>query len=186
MNIENAIRIDGAMEVPELSWLADQASKCQVVVEIGSLRGRSARAMADNLAGDSILFCVDHFRGSEEHGDEFFKDDNLYNTFLTNMKEYIESGQVRVLRCPSIEASGRINYMIGASLDMVFIDASHDYDSVVADIKAWKPLLKRGGLLSGHDHGHPPIERAVKEFAMENQELQLGLVPMSSIWYFRV
>ncbi len=39
-----------------------------------------------------------------------------------------------------------------SSLDVVYLDARHDYISVVEDICAWFPLVTPGGLLSGHDY----------------------------------
>jgi predicted O-methyltransferase YrrM/uncharacterized Rossmann fold enzyme len=38
-----------------------------------------------------------------------------------------------------------------ASLDFVFIDADHREESVLADIAAWRPKIKVGGMLLGHD-----------------------------------
>lgn len=38
------------------------------------------------------------------------------------------------------------------SLDFVFIDANHKYDYVSADIAAWFPKVKSGGIISGHDY----------------------------------
>ena len=54
------------------------------------------------------------------------------------------------------------------SLDFVFLDADHAYESVSRDIDAWRPKVKRGGLLAGHDYIHwpsPPfgVVRAVNE-----------------------
>jgi hypothetical protein len=37
------------------------------------------------------------------------------------------------------------------SLDFVYIDALHDYDSVIMDIIHWIPKVRRGGIISGHD-----------------------------------
>lgn len=38
------------------------------------------------------------------------------------------------------------------SLDFVYLDARHDYRSVTADLEAWWPKIKAGGILSGHDY----------------------------------
>jgi len=40
------------------------------------------------------------------------------------------------------------------SLDFVFLDANHDRDSISRDIDAWRPKVKKGGLLAGHDYIH--------------------------------
>lgn len=49
------------------------------------------------------------------------------------------------------------------SLDFIFIDADHEYESVKKDIRAWTPKLKKGGMLSGHDYDFPDVERALNE-----------------------
>jgi predicted O-methyltransferase YrrM len=49
------------------------------------------------------------------------------------------------------------------SLDFVFIDADHEYESVIRDIKAWAPKVKPGGLVSGHDTHFPGVLKAINE-----------------------
>ena len=53
------------------------------------------------------------------------------------------------------------------SLDLVFIDADHGYDSVKRDIIAYTPKLKTTGLLTGHDIDYPGVNKAVKELIKE-------------------
>jgi predicted O-methyltransferase YrrM len=49
-------------------------------------------------------------------------------------------------------------------VDFVFIDADHEYDSVVKDINAWLPKIKQGGIISGHDYFNPcGVKKAVDE-----------------------
>ena len=40
------------------------------------------------------------------------------------------------------------------SLDLVFVDAAHDYANVKADVLAYWPKLKPEGVISGHDFSH--------------------------------
>lgn len=59
--------------------------------------------------------------------------------------------------------------------DLIFIDADHNYESVKADIAAWRGSLKPGGIMCGHDYEgdlygeFPGVTRAVNEaFGAEN------------------
>lgn len=53
------------------------------------------------------------------------------------------------------------------SVDCCFIDACHELDFVQADIQAWWPKVKAGGIFAGHDYSHvfPGVMQAVGEFA---------------------
>jgi hypothetical protein len=46
---------------------------------------------------------------------------------------------------------------------MIFIDADHSYESVLADILAWRPKARK--LICGHDYKKtwPGVQRAVQE-----------------------
>ena len=45
-----------------------------------------------------------------------------------------------------------VNDFEDESIDIVFIDANHSYESVKNDIDLWLPKVKTGGVLSGHDY----------------------------------
>ncbi|HEX2747523.1 MAG TPA: class I SAM-dependent methyltransferase [Verrucomicrobiales bacterium] len=141
-------------------------------VEVGSWRGRSAAYMAVEIVNSQkfIRFdCVDTWTGSPEHREEgspFFvrelldDPDYLYKEFLKNTESVAHI--IRAIRRPSLEA---VSLYLDRSLDFVFIDAAHDYGSVRADILAWLPKVKRGGVLAGDDYGEqwPGVEKAVSE-----------------------
>lgn len=44
------------------------------------------------------------------------------------------------------------------SVDLVFIDGDHSREAVLADIQFWRPRLRPGGLLAGHDLFNPAFD----------------------------
>lgn len=51
--------------------------------------------------------------------------------------------------------------------DWVYIDALHDYQSCLDDMRAWAPLIKPGGALCGHDYlDHPTGPDTLTEFGV--------------------
>lgn len=54
--------------------------------------------------------------------------------------------------------------LIGAgSLDFVFVDADHSREGVSADIKLWRPKIRPGGMLIGHDWNMASVRAGVLE-----------------------
>lgn len=77
-----------------------------------------------------------------------------------------------VLRQTSLEAAQQV---ADATLDFVFLDGDHTSEAVRADLRAWWPKIRPGGILCGHDYGHPRdrrgiwgVSRAVDQFAREH------------------
>jgi hypothetical protein len=63
--------------------------------------------------------------------------------------------------------------------DLVFIDADHSYDAVKQDIDLWFPLVKKKGLLTGHDYGsrrHQGVKFAVDEIFRDKVQVFDDLV----------
>jgi len=133
-------------------------------VEVGRFMGRSTCAMAQIIQkyNKKIKFdAVDHFRGSIEH-ENILKGKDLYEIFINNMKEANILDIVKPIKMDSLEAAKLYK---DESLDFVFIDASHDYVSVIKDIEAWLPKVKNLGILAGDDYNekHPGVIKAVDE-----------------------
>lgn len=59
-------------------------------------------------------------------------------------------------------------------LDLVFLDALHDYDHVLEDINLWTPKIREGGILCGDDYDSckcPGVKQAVGEALGDKVEL---------------
>ena len=81
-----------------------------------------------------------------------------------------------IIQKESVEAAKEVE---DESLDFVYIDAAHDYENVKADIEAWWPKVRKGGILAGHDYiesrsGRVGVIPAVDEFVLNNH-LHLSL-----------
>ena len=140
-------------------------------VEVGAFLGRSAVFMAVEIinSGKNIKFdCVDHWEGSEEHNDnDEVNLERLYEDFLENIKPV--KGVINPVRGNSIEVSKLYK---PNSLDFVFIDASHDEDTVKADLAYWMPRVKEDGVIAGDDLNNEGVANAVKWF-FDNEKLEI-------------
>jgi predicted O-methyltransferase YrrM len=65
------------------------------------------------------------------------------------------------------------------SLDFVFVDAGHSYESCRTDIITWLPKIKSGGWMLGHDYDFPSVAKAVQD-SLEG--FQPGVRETDYIW----
>ena len=143
--------------------IVDNSQDGSHIVEVGSWKGRSAAFMAVEIINSNkkIKFdCVDTWKGSIEHETyDVITEEKLYDVFLSNIEPVKHI--INPIRMTSIEASKLYK---DNSLDFVFIDASHEYEDVKADILSWLPKVKIGGILAGHDYNtFEGVNRAVDE-----------------------
>jgi MMP 1-O-methyltransferase len=168
MNIEKALTIQGWMGETELLWLAQAAAKVPKggsIVEIGSYKGRSTCALAENT--EARVYSVDIW--SECGTDGWY-----YDVFRANTAHL---KNVRPINHASIWAA-RKAADLSRRFDLIFIDAAHDEYNVRQDIMAWQPLLVEGGTFCGHDYGFagwPDVKRIV-------DELIPGVQAVDTIW----
>ena len=141
--------------------MVGESDSGSIFVEVGSWKGKSTAFMCVEIANSEKLIdfhCVDTWNGSPEHVRDGHNLKELYDTFTTNMQSL--KNYYTPHRMTSVEGS---NLFKNESLDFVFIDACHEYECVIEDIKHWLPKVKPGGVLAGHDADWPGVKRAVEE-----------------------
>ncbi len=139
-------------------------------VELGAWKGKSASyAVVEILKSNKNVnfYSIDTFEGVTIGSDlnevaAYLKEDkNILNQFINNT-EPIKT-KFKYIISDSAEAS---KFFKDSSVDVIFIDAGHSYESVKRDIEVWFDKMKDVSIMSGHDYSHswPGVIKAVDEF----------------------
>lgn len=148
----------------------------QIIVEVGCWLGESAIFIAEHSAAK--LYAVDHWLGSVEHQNvSLVKDGTLYDQFLSNVIHRNLTHKIVPVREYSLKAAEKFN----VEADLVYIDASHDTESVLADIYAWFPKLSKKGVLCGDDFTWPSVKKALE---IASKELNVEVKGEGNFWSF--
>lgn len=126
-----------------------------VIVAIGSYRGQTDCALA--LHAQVPVYCIDARIESIDDPVPFGDADRPF--WMRNILDLGLAEKVRPVNLPSTVVASVWSEPIG----LLFIDASHDYASVAADIAAWLPHVVAGGLIAFHDNNKPGVMQAVQE-----------------------
>ena len=155
-------------ELQVIKNLASQVPSGGVIVELGSLRGRSAYAWATSCVDNVVVYCFDKFDG------------DFYEDFLENTKE-----------CKNIIAvKGECPYTSeydGPPIDIFFLDGSHTNPQDIDAINYFLPHMKSGGIFCGHDYRkHFPDVLANVARLEQLLTQKVTLFPGTTIWAFRI
>jgi len=156
-----------------IDFIKDSNGKIKRVVEVGVWKGHTTKRVLKACKEDiSQYWAVDIWqksnrwkyrsRSAEFWDERYFKVCKLMYWFP----------QLCVVRMDSITAAGLFTEKY---FDLVFLDADHTYEALMNDIKTWLPLVRDGGLLTGHDYGgkHAGVKKAVDEIFGEEIEIKL-------------
>ncbi|MBV6479911.1 MAG: hypothetical protein HGGPFJEG_02717 [Ignavibacteria bacterium] len=143
--------------------------------EVGVKKGKFSRQILKYWKG--ILLCVDIWEDTQDYEDAkklLLPDAVLIKGNSKNISLKIED----------------------ESLDFVYIDADHRYESVLEDMQSWFPKVRRGGIISGHDYcrylEHFGVIEAVNDFCRDYGYKEIGLTKNDfwngiefPSWYFK-
>lgn len=168
-----------------------QQMKAKTFVEVGCKEGRTTGYLLQNLP-DLHVIAIDPW-APVPNADEDYKDwdfAKIEAEFWENVGEHRDRCEMWPTTSQSAaNLVGNPEYSLYSQImkpgtnpqaDIVFIDAGHDYENALADIRAWWPLVREGGYLCGHDYQHkfPGVMRAV---AQAFPLLRVAVCP-DSVW----
>ena len=152
--------------------LSDKEHK--IGAEIGVQIGLTAKNILGLLPSIEKYYAIDPWLDYAEYHEGFRAKkltrvpqkqmDHSFDVFTRDTKQYKDI--IVLLKMFSSEA---VKYIEDGSLDFLFIDGNHSYESVKEDIKLYLPKVKKGGLISGHDYGLQlsGVKEAVQESFLE-------------------
>jgi predicted O-methyltransferase YrrM len=141
-----------------------------VCVELGTWQGASAVPVARMIARwGGTLSCVDTWSGQlDENGGSL--PDKMPVMLMGCARTMVEAGVGATVRLiPATTAAAARTW--SDPIDFLYIDADHGYEGVLADLEAWVPHVRRGGLIVGDDYGnaiYPGVKRAWDEYEARN------------------
>jgi hypothetical protein len=161
--------LEGLSDDDILQWyhaVIPQLRPDAALVEIGVWRGRSLLFAAELLAAlgrtSSRILGVDPYRYPPVDGDPECCTVSYLEavTGLLAHASDLEMAHLHVLPVRSTEAA---RIFKPASVDLVMLDGDHSFAAVVRDIIDWRPRIRPGGVLGGHDYApdRPGVMRAV-------------------------
>ena len=142
-------------------------------LEIGSYCGKSAVYIGTACkAVGSVLFTVDHHRGSEEnqpgwewHDKETWDSEAGAMDTLPFLRRTLREAELEDIVIPIIGPSATIAQYWQMPLSLLFIDGGHASEHAMNDLHGWSPHVMPGGWLAIHDvfpnpadGGCPPYE----------------------------
>lgn len=145
-----------------------ELAKDKNVLELGTWVGRSAMEMATTAKS---VITIDTHEGDIHTGPADTRDMVNYNLDRYKIYNVIPVTGKNSVILPALE-SGRYKF------DLIFIDASHDYRSVLEDSYLCWPLLAGNGLMAWHDYGQSGADTApaVNEFVTDKNMRLYALV----------
>jgi len=143
---------------------AKEASRFGPCLEVGSYCGKSAVYIGTACKENgSILFSIDHHRGSEEHqpGEEYH-DKDLFDQEIGLMDSFMATSAL-VAKCWA------------TPLALVFIDGGHSLEAALADYSSWALKVMPGGFLVIHDIFPDPTKGGQAPHTIYKRALASGL-----------
>ena len=160
----------------------ERIGKGKKICEVGVEAGTHALAMYQ-LLKPTMMYMVDSYKPYQ-----VLNGPRLRGVDTSNKKWEAESRFRNISNAKLIEEdSVKTAKKYKDKLDYVYIDASHNYEDVLADLDAWYPTVKKGGILAGHDWDAKifGVRKAVEEWAIANDRYKI-LHSEGCDWWFEL
>jgi len=161
--------------------------------EIGVWKGWFSKHILENWDGTLIMVDLWKQQPSETYFDimnqPYDIQEQCYQEAINSVSGF--PGRYHILRMDSVLAAKTVEDEL---LDFVFLDANHSYEATWADLTAWYPKVRPGGIVSGHDFldsenscgSRFGVKSAVTEFVANfNMALNIADEQWPTWWFYK-
>jgi predicted O-methyltransferase YrrM len=164
------------------------------LLEIGTYCGKSAVYLgAAARVGGTVLYTVDHHRGSEEnqagweHHDERLVDPRTGRMdTLPWFRRTIEDAGLEDVVIAVVGHSPTVAGHWATPLGLLFVDGGHAFDVALADYEGWSRFVAPGGRLVFHDVFEDPADGGQAPYEVWRRAVADGFEPESTTGSLRV
>ena len=169
-------------------------SRVGPLLEIGTYCGKSAVYLgAAARAAGTILYTIDHHRGSEEnqagwehHDPEVVDPETGKMDTLPFFRRTIHAAGLEDVVVAIVGHSIAVSRAWQTPLGFLFIDGGHAEDVAMADYAGWSPHVTPGGVLAIHDVFEDPAAGGQAPFRVWQRAVSDGFEPVSTTGSLRV
>lgn len=169
---------------PAFKALKDKCLSDPVIAEVGVFEGFLTDKVKKHLSFGKYHL-VDPWKEYNDHLGSMNFPQEIWDSVYRTVCERFTGDKFVIHRKPSVEAAKEVE---DGSLDFVYIDGDHRKSEVLADIRAWYPKVKTGGIISGHDFVEKEVYSGVFQFiydhAIKNNADALGVYQGYNDWWF--
>lgn len=163
----------------------------KTIIEVGTWKGGSAIHMGNICKSYRVdtepakIYCIDTWLGAAEfwtgelartpERNLLLKNGypQIYYQFLSNVVHNGLQDYITPIPVPS-SIGIKILKAQGVKADLIYIDGSHEYDDVYADLNTYSELLNPGGVMFGDDYySFADVGRAVNDFVATQKAMDI-------------
>ncbi len=138
-----------------------------VALEVGCYKCCSTVFLAKACLkrGIKSIYAIDLFTGTPAWHSSI----DTYHTAKSRLKHYKLDHSVTLIRSHSLE------YNWNRKIDVLHLDADHEYETVMADIVKYASFVNDGGIMIFDDYDvfHPGVKKAVNQWLLENGDYEI-------------
>lgn len=128
----------------------------RVIVELGVYSGHTTKFLLRNCMCITKYFAIDTWNvvpqnNGINYGKMAFYTQDFWDAMYNKVSQLASHfPALQIIRSSSLKAYSLFQ---DAVMDLVYIDTTHTYSDTIKEITAWLPLVRKGGVIAGHDYG---------------------------------